>query len=569
MIRSPKPTQRQTTSQIPTPSPRMSLDSIPKTPPSQKGTGPQEWGPDMDRFWEDLTTITNRIAKAIDVLETQPTLRKDTKEKLITTLKKTKEKTKKMESTAEEIRSYIEQQEIRFSGMQRDLQEIKKEGNIMEKIDGIEIGMKKLQEEQMDKMKSVMKEWEMKWEMENRERHTRADIRHIEHTITMDPIEVFKRIENMEDNITAEIIDMGRRVGEKSEDNENSIKQIIEEKTKELKNEINKCSNGGTDYKHNTPILERLADTEEYLNGRITHAREEVIAEMKQQIEAVKYKSEKENPEAEYTGTKKTYAEAIRDSKNKIPKTLHSIIVSSSNQLDTSEEVLNKAKEKIEAKKEGLRIDRIRKCKDARIIIGCETIEQINKIEDKLKYSKGLKVEKIKNKDPLVILKDVYNDIGDEEILQAIKEQNSNIFQDLIEDDKIMRIKFKKSTKNKNATHVALQVRPALWQRMTGAGYLHVDLQRVRVEDQSPVVQCTKCLEFGHGRKFCTAGADRCSHCGGPHLRTECPDREEKPPRCCNCSRSELQNTAHNAFSKECPTRAKWDFLARATTAYS
>ncbi|CAG9781827.1 unnamed protein product [Diatraea saccharalis] len=588
MIGSPQITKSMSGNQslTPIPSPRTSIGNSPKITPIKMETKPQEWGPDMDRFWDDLTGITNKLSKALEVLESQTTLRKDTKEKIIMTLRKTKEKSKKMENTAEEIRSYIEQQKIRYGKMERDLQELKKEEEITERIAKMEKEIKEQQEDTTTRLERIIKEME-----EKNTKTIEYKLREIEEKINEGGDEwnrskkstnIIKKLKSLEDNLTAEIIDVGRRIGEKIEDSEMTIKEKIDETNNKIENyteiiiiEINDTDKE-THYKESTdytPVKQRLNEVEQHLNNKITHAREEVIAEIRHQIKDITIKNPSVNNDtkeiAEHTSKKLTYAEVIRDQNIKVPKTLHSVIISSTNPMDMSEDIIQKAKKKINAKQEGIKVDRLRKCKDARVIIGCEEKQQIRTKEEKLKQEKGFKVEKVKNKDPLVILKDVFNDINDDDLLIAIKEQNKNIYQGLPEEDTVTRIKFKRSTRSSNTIHVALQVRPALWQRMTGAGHLHIDLQRVRVEDQSPVIQCTKCLEFGHGRKFCTASASRCSHCGGSHLRTDCPDKEDKPPRCCNCSHSEMQNVAHNAFSRECPVRAKWDFLARATTAYS
>ncbi|CAB3257804.1 unnamed protein product [Arctia plantaginis] len=182
----------------------------------------------------------------------------------------------------------------------------------------------------------------------------------------------------------------------------------------------------------------------------------------------------------------------------------------------------------------------------------------------------GLKAAPMRNKDPLVVLKEVYVEGEEEDLISAIYAQNKEIFKDLTEEEKRMVVKYRKRTRNPKTVHIILQVGPNIWRRMTEAGALYLDLQRVRVEDQSPLIQCTRCLAFGHGRKFCTESVDRCSHCGGPHLREKCADFVAgEEPRCCNCSHSGLRKTGHSAFSAECPTRTKWDYLARANTAYA
>ncbi|KAG6462429.1 hypothetical protein O3G_MSEX013250 [Manduca sexta] len=175
----------------------------------------------------------------------------------------------------------------------------------------------------------------------------------------------------------------------------------------------------------------------------------------------------------------------------------------------------------------------------------------------------------MKNKDPLVIMKDVLNFHTDEEIVCALKNQNKGLFE-RIESGKIkIEVKYRKRTRNSLMSHIILSVSPEVWRMLTGAGAVHVDSQRVRVADQSPIVQCTECLGFGHGRKFCKAAQDVCSHCGGPHVRAECADwLAAVAPTCCNCQSAKLDNTDHNAFSQECPVWRRWDTIARSSVSY-
>nr|XP_049695098.1 uncharacterized protein LOC126054275 [Helicoverpa armigera] len=250
---------------------------------------------------------------------------------------------------------------------------------------------------------------------------------------------------------------------------------------------------------------------------------------------------------------------------------LHSMAITLEGNQETADEVLGRVKRAVDARETGLKINKVRKAKNQTIIVGCDTETELDKVKQRIESrGEGLIVHNIKNKNPLVILKDVFLDSDDEELTQAIRIQNKEIFMDLSEEDTYMTIKFKKRTRNPKTAHIIVQVKPIIWRRMVEAGALYLDLQRVRVEDQSPLIQCTKCLAFGHGRKFCTEGADRCSHCGGPHLREKCADYiAGNEPQCCNCSHSKLQRTDHNAFSAECPVRRKWDYLARQTTAYA
>ncbi|CAB3258627.1 unnamed protein product [Arctia plantaginis] len=266
----------------------------------------------------------------------------------------------------------------------------------------------------------------------------------------------------------------------------------------------------------------------------------------------------------------KSYA-SVAAAKPAYRPALHSMAVTSEGGQETADEVLARVKRAVDARNTGLKINKARKAKNQTVILGCDTVEQMERLKERIESrGEGLQVAPMKNKNPLIILKDVYVDGEDEDLLKALHAQNREIFMGLPEQDAEISIKYKKRTKNPNAKHVILQVRPNVWRRMTEAGALYLDLQRVRVEDQSPVIQCTRCLAFGHGRKFCTESVDRCSHCGGPHLREKCTELiAGNEPQCCNCSHSGLRKTDHNAFSVECPVRKKWDYLARANTAYA
>lgn len=252
------------------------------------------------------------------------------------------------------------------------------------------------------------------------------------------------------------------------------------------------------------------------------------------------------------------------------PPALQSIVVTSQSKEETGEEILNKIRSKLDAKSGWIKIEKIRKAKDQKVIMGFQNSEERNKAKNKLtERGSGLVVEEVKNKDPLVVLRGVTADHSDEDILSALRNQNGDLFDGLGHGDDRLSVKYRKKTRNPQAVHVVLSASPALWSRMTGTGIVRVDHQRVRAEDQSPLVQCTRCLGYGHGKKFCKEKADLCSHCGEQHLSGRCAKRQQGvPPTCRNCNNAKLEKADHNAFSDSCPIRRKWDDLARSTVAY-
>ncbi|CAH2107879.1 unnamed protein product [Euphydryas editha] len=250
--------------------------------------------------------------------------------------------------------------------------------------------------------------------------------------------------------------------------------------------------------------------------------------------------------------------------------TLHSMIISSKNEEHTSDQVLKKVRETINAKEGWVTVEKVRKVRDRKVVVGFASAEECNRVQNRFsKQETGLLVEALKNKDPLLVLKDVLKYNTDEDIIKAIRNQNRALFDGLGEGDDRLQIKYHKRTRNPLTVHVVLSASPTLWKRITEKGAIHIDLQRVKAEDQSPLVQCTRCLGFGHGRRFCKEPQDLCSHCGGAHLQSKCVERRDGvPPSCRNCLKAKHTQTEHNAFDHGCPVRIRWDDIARSKVSY-
>lgn len=316
--------------------------------------------------------------------------------------------------------------------------------------------------------------------------------------------------------------------------------------------------------RENEPQKEREIESE--LTKRMEeHAK--LIRESNEKMENLKEAMEQQKEMMQ----KATYASVAAASQPKNQPceqtVLHSVVVTSVDELETGEEVLERIRKVVNAKESGITVERIRKAKDRKIIVGCRTEEERRRVKERISEAKELKVEDIKNKDPLVILRDVQKYNTDEDVLSALRNQNKGLLGEWA--DLRMEIAYKKRTRNPNTHHIVMRVAPKIWQQLTGAGTVLVDLQRVRAEDQSPLVQCSLCLGYGHGRRFCKETVEKCSHCGGPHMKTECADwLADVAPSCPNCVHAKIDKADHNAFSSACPIRRKWETLARATIAY-
>lgn len=272
------------------------------------------------------------------------------------------------------------------------------------------------------------------------------------------------------------------------------------------------------------------------------------------------------------TTATKSYAGVAAAGVSKRPpeaKALHSVVVSSTNELETGEEVLDKIRKKVDAKDGWVRVERVRKMKDRKVIVGCATVEEREKVKKRLKGTPELNVEDMRNKDPLLIFRDVLNYNEDEEVLRALKNQNKHVLGSIGESERRMKIVYRKRARNPHQCHIVARVSPQVWAGFLQERAAYIDLQKVGVADESPLVQCSRCLGYGHTKRYCKETEESCSHCGGPHKRTECQQwLQREPPRCCNCTRAGIDNVEHGAFEDQCPIRRKWDSLARAAIAY-
>lgn len=203
---------------------------------------------------------------------------------------------------------------------------------------------------------------------------------------------------------------------------------------------------------------------------------------------------------------KVTYASVAAQHQNSPPivnmEMLHSVVVTSTDELETGEKVLDRRKV-VDANEGWIKVQKVRKARDRKIIMGLRTVDEQWMLKERLsKTGSNLIVEEVKNKDPLLVLRDVLLVNTDDDIFKAIKNQNGNLFHGVGDGENRLEIKYRKRARNPHTGHVILNTSPKIWRRTIETGALHIDLQRVKVSDQSPLVQCSRCLEYGHGRRL-------------------------------------------------------------------
>ncbi|XP_045505801.1 uncharacterized protein LOC123702170 [Colias croceus] len=266
-----------------------------------------------------------------------------------------------------------------------------------------------------------------------------------------------------------------------------------------------------------------------------------------------------------------TYASVVsRGVIEKLPeaRALHSVMVSSKDEQETGDEVLEKIRKTVDARDGWVKVERVRKVKNRRVVVGCANEEERVKVKERLSKNEGLVVEDVRNKSPLLVFRDVMKcDTAD--FITALKNQNAGILEGLKGEERNVEIAYVMKARNPLQNHVVVRADPQVWRRWMNEGYAHIGLGRVRVMDHSPLVQCSRCLGYGHTKRMCREEKERCSHCAGPHMRTECDKwLRGEAPQCINCTKAKKGSAEHSAFDRECFERKKWDALARSAVAY-
>ncbi|GBP51308.1 hypothetical protein EVAR_34094_1 [Eumeta japonica] len=126
-----------------------------------------------------------------------------------------------------------------------------------------------------------------------------------------------------------------------------------------------------------------------------------------------------------------------------------------------------------------------------------------------------LKVSKPEKKLPTVVIRDVLRVKTDENVVKSLSTQNRHVTECLHWDKERVKVCYRRRARNDLECRPVLEVTPELYKRLIKAGYVYVGLQRRPVWDQSPLVQCSRCLGFGHGKQYCKDVSDKCAHCGG------------------------------------------------------
>ncbi|XP_061723020.1 uncharacterized protein LOC133529340 [Cydia pomonella] len=260
------------------------------------------------------------------------------------------------------------------------------------------------------------------------------------------------------------------------------------------------------------------------------------------------------------------YTPKNRSSDRTTQDTSYAVILEPLDPRKESKDALNEVQEKVDLVELGVGIKSVRHTKNNKIVINCETESDRTTLSTAIKHNTtGVTVGVPKLRNPCIKLLGVTSDNANERIVEAIAKQNHRIMDSVDADHK--RIKYIRSVKGRNDSmkNVVVEVSPQLYQQMLSQK-IKIGYQSVLAVDQSPIIQCFKCMGFGHQAANCTSNS-KCGFCADAHDTRNCP-RSSKVPCCTNCKGQDKEYN-HPAFSQNCPDWIKWDRIARINVRYS
>ncbi|GBP85098.1 hypothetical protein EVAR_51217_1 [Eumeta japonica] len=129
---------------------------------------------------------------------------------------------------------------------------------------------------------------------------------------------------------------------------------------------------------------------------------------------------------------------------------------------------------------------------EQKVVVSCSSADDAKKIEERLKMREAdLKVSKPEKRLPTVVIRDVLRVNTDEDVVKLLRIQNRHITKCLDWDKERAKVCCRRRARNDVECHPVLE---------------------------SPLVQCSRCLGFGHGKQYCKNMSYKCAHCREDHV---------------------------------------------------
>lgn len=238
-------------------------------------------------------------------------------------------------------------------------------------------------------------------------------------------------------------------------------------------------------------------------------------------------------------------------------KKVHTVFISKEGK--SSKEVQRLVTTLVSPARDGIKVKRMRSTPKTLIL---ETNDESDVA--KLTTHPGLRNEQLlveapRKRNPLMIVYDVPRDIKDNELVNAIHDQNfGETDQEAFESQ--FRLRFKVGPRSRDTVHHVVEVTGPLRRHILGVGRLYVGFTSHAVKDYTVLPRCLRCQDLGHVTKHCRQTESVCAHCGEQgHTRGQCGKRG-LPAVCIPCHARKKR--CGEANSTGCQTyKLLWDRL--------
>ncbi|KMQ88827.1 putative 50 kda protein in type i retrotransposable element r1dm [Lasius niger] len=227
-----------------------------------------------------------------------------------------------------------------------------------------------------------------------------------------------------------------------------------------------------------------------------------------------------------------------------IPKTVKIVIgpkPEAVGRYTSSQETKEAVQRAIDPGEMGLKVSRLIKIRNNGI-----KIEACDVDIGKLRSSRGLceaglEVKEEAKLNPRVIIRNVPVELSEEDIMSQLLKRNLDG-----EEDNIRIIYRFPARAGRAVSSCVVEVSSNMRKKLLSRDRIFLGWSACTVGDHVKVLQCYKCLSFGHIAKNCSGDA-RCSHCSGKHETIACDKRNESP--CCfNCKSANENSISHTAY---------------------
>lgn len=198
------------------------------------------------------------------------------------------------------------------------------------------------------------------------------------------------------------------------------------------------------------------------------------------------------------------------------------------------------------------------------IVINFDKNDNVKEIAKKVEMNLGFKTHSQGLFLPKITISHVpqYISLG-ESLSETIVKSNSWL-QRLVEEGEKFEVLF--SYKVRDLGSIVCKISPRIREEIIRQGSsIKIENRFCRVKDRFHIVQCSKCLAFGHKGSACSEYDVSCDHCSGAHLFKDCPHKDDMEKlTCSNCKESKKNKFSmhpddlkHSARSFNCPLYMK------------